>query len=55
MAGYEYRALWDNEKEGNHVNARSWSNAGWRKSDRKDIAEAIVNIKEHREEFVHVR
>jgi hypothetical protein len=25
------------------------------KSDMKDIVEAIVKIKEHREEFVHVR
>jgi hypothetical protein len=29
-SAYEYRAWWENEKEGNHVNTRSWSNAGWR-------------------------
>ncbi len=26
---YEYQAWWANEKEGNHVNARAWANAGW--------------------------
>jgi len=26
----EYRQWWENEKEGNHVNARAWSNAGWK-------------------------
>jgi hypothetical protein len=29
-SAYEYWAWWANEKEGNHVNARSWSNAGWK-------------------------
>jgi hypothetical protein len=29
-SAYESRAWWDHEKEGNHVTARSWSNAGWR-------------------------
>jgi len=29
-SAYEYRQWWENEKEGNHVNARSWANAGWR-------------------------
>ncbi len=28
-SAYEDRRWWDHEKEGNHVNARSWSNAGW--------------------------
>ena len=28
-SAYEYQAWWANEKEGNHVNARSWANAGW--------------------------
>ena len=27
---YEYRQWWENEKEGNHVNTRSWANAGWK-------------------------
>ena len=29
-SAYEYWAWWANEKEGNHVNARAWANAGWR-------------------------
>jgi hypothetical protein len=28
-SAYE-QSWWDKEKEGNHVNTRSWSNAGWR-------------------------
>jgi hypothetical protein len=23
-------AWWANEKEGNHINARAWANAGWK-------------------------
>ena len=29
-SAYEYWAWWANEKEGNHVNARAWANAGWK-------------------------
>lgn len=29
-SAYEYQQWWDNEKEGNHVNARAWANAGWK-------------------------
>ena len=29
-SAYESRGWWDHEKEANHVNARSWSNAGWK-------------------------
>jgi len=29
-SAYESRAWWDHEKEGNHVNRRAWSNAGWK-------------------------
>jgi len=29
-SAYEYWAWWANEKEGNHVNARTWANAGWK-------------------------
>ena len=29
-SAYEDRRWWDKETEGNHVSARSWSNAGWR-------------------------
>jgi len=28
-SAYEDRRWWDHETEGNHVNKRSWSNAGW--------------------------
>ena len=27
-SAYEDRRWWDHEKEGNHVNARAWANAG---------------------------
>ena len=26
----EYQQWWENEKEGNHVNARAWAIAGWK-------------------------
>jgi hypothetical protein len=29
-SAYEDRRWWDHEKEGNHVSARSWANAGWK-------------------------
>jgi pSer/pThr/pTyr-binding forkhead associated (FHA) protein len=29
-SAYEYPQWWENEKEGNHVNARAWANAGWK-------------------------
>jgi len=29
-SAHEYQAWWANEKEGNHVNARAWADAGWR-------------------------
>ena len=29
-SAYEYQQWWDHEKEGNHVNARAWTNAGWK-------------------------
>jgi hypothetical protein len=28
-SAYGYQQWWENEKEGNHVNARAWSTAGW--------------------------
>ncbi|MEO8354573.1 MAG: hypothetical protein ABI621_01535 [Chloroflexota bacterium] len=28
-SAYE-QSWWDHEKEGNHVNARAWANAGWK-------------------------
>ncbi len=29
-SAHEYRQWWENEKEGNHVNARAWASAGWK-------------------------
>jgi hypothetical protein len=29
-SAYEYQQWWDSKKEGNHVNARAWANAGWK-------------------------
>ncbi len=29
-SAYEDQRWWDKEKEGNHVSARAWSNAGWK-------------------------
>jgi len=29
-SAYEDRRWWEHETEGNHVNQRAWSNAGWK-------------------------
>jgi hypothetical protein len=29
-SAYGFQQWWENEKEGNHVNARAWANAGWK-------------------------
>ena len=29
-SAYEDRRWWDHETEGNHVNMRAWSSAGWK-------------------------
>jgi hypothetical protein len=29
-SAYEDRRWWDHETEGNHINKRSWANAGWK-------------------------
>jgi hypothetical protein len=29
-SAYGYQQWWDNEREGNHVNARAWASAGWK-------------------------
>jgi hypothetical protein len=42
-SAYEYQAWWAKEKEGNHVNARSWSNAGW-KVESLDFSEKWVKL-----------
>ncbi|MBI5963990.1 MAG: hypothetical protein HY863_10980 [Chloroflexi bacterium] len=30
FSAYESQSWWDHETEGNHVNKRAWSNAGWK-------------------------
>jgi len=42
-SAYEYRQWWENEKEGNHVNARAWANAGW-KVESLDVNEKWVKL-----------
>ena len=42
-SAYE-QSWWDHEKEGNHVNGRSWTNAGWKVDE--------VNFKEKWVRFV---
>ena len=42
-SAYEYRQWWDNEKEGNHVNARAWATAGW-KIENVDFSKKQVNL-----------
>jgi hypothetical protein len=42
-SAYEDRRWWDHEKEGNHVNARAWANAGW-KIENVDFSRKRVNL-----------
>ena len=42
-SAYEDQRWWVNEKEGNHVNTRSWSNAGW-KVENLDVNEKWVKL-----------
>jgi hypothetical protein len=42
-SAYEDRRWWDHETEGNHVNKRSWSNAGW-KIERLDVDKKWVKL-----------
>ena len=42
-SAYESRAWWDHEKEGNHINRRAWSNAGW-KMESLDVNEKWVKF-----------
>jgi len=42
-SSHEDRRWWDKEKEGNHVSARSWSNAGW-KIEGLDVNEKWVKL-----------
>jgi hypothetical protein len=42
-SAYEDRRWWDAVKEGNHVSARAWSNAGW-KVESLDVDEKWVKL-----------
>ena len=42
-SAYGYQAWWENEKEGNHINARAWANAGW-KIEKVDLAKKRVSL-----------
>jgi hypothetical protein len=42
-SAYEDQRWWAHEKEGNHVKARSWTNAGW-KIESLDVREKRVKL-----------
>ena len=42
-SAYESQTWWEHETEGNHVNKRSWSNAGW-KIESLDINKQWVKL-----------
>jgi hypothetical protein len=42
-SAYEDRRWWDHETDGNHVNTRAWSNAGW-KIEHLDVNEKVVKF-----------
>jgi hypothetical protein len=42
-SAYEDQRWWANEKEANHVNARAWTNAGWR-IESLDVREKWVKL-----------
>jgi hypothetical protein len=42
-SAYESQKWWEHETEGNHVNKRSWSNAGW-KVESLDVNENWVKF-----------
>ena len=42
-SAYEDQRWWKHEREGNHVNARSWSNAGW-KVESLDVNQKWVKL-----------
>jgi len=42
-SAYEDRRWWDHETEGNHINKRAWSNAGW-KIERLDVNKKRVKF-----------
>ena len=42
-SAYKYQAWWANEKDGHHVHAHSWMNAGW-KVDTLNLQEKWVRL-----------
>ena len=42
-SAYEDRRWWDHETEGNHINKRAWSNAGW-KIESLDVSKQWVKL-----------
>ena len=46
-SAYEDRRWWDHETEGNYVNGRSWTSAGWQVEN--------LNVKKKRVKFVRAR
>lgn len=42
-SAYEDQRWWEHKTEGNHINARAWSNAGW-KIERLDVNEKWVKF-----------
>lgn len=42
-SAYEDHRWWEHETEGNHVNTRAWSNAGW-KVEKLDVNEKWVKF-----------
>ena len=42
-SAYGFQQWWENEKEGNHVNARAWANPGW-KVESVDFNRKQVNL-----------
>lgn len=45
-SAYGYEAWWANAKEGNHINVRSWSAAGWKI--------ASLDLKEKRVKLIRI-
>ena len=46
-SAYEDQRWWEHEKEGNHVNARAWTNAGWKIES--------LDVNKMRVKFVRIR
>jgi hypothetical protein len=46
-SAYEDRRWWDHETEGNHLNARAWTNVGWKV--------ASVDVKQRRVKLIRIK